>query len=176
METKLTWTEQGPYLDGHNGADASASRKGGTIEMIEGPTATLVTASTTPCCPSREQASLNAEMNRTSSYGGSAARHRESPCQPRARTGPEIPDIERHQDDEETGIDQERSSSQLYSKRPCKRQASGSSPLTGMAGLFGHVLNQVWATSRRERTRPGWCRERETGISYYNTSFVLIGT
>jgi uncharacterized protein YndB with AHSA1/START domain len=39
--TKLTWTEQGAYLDGHNGADASAMRKGATIEMIEGLTVYL---------------------------------------------------------------------------------------------------------------------------------------
>ena len=39
--TKLTWTEQGAYLYGHNGADASAMRKGGTVEMIEGLTAYL---------------------------------------------------------------------------------------------------------------------------------------
>jgi len=39
--TKLTWTEQGAYLDGHNGADASAMRKGGTVEMIEGLTTYL---------------------------------------------------------------------------------------------------------------------------------------
>ncbi len=39
--TKLTWTEQGAYLDGYNGADAPEMRKGGTIEMIEGLTAYL---------------------------------------------------------------------------------------------------------------------------------------
>jgi uncharacterized protein YndB with AHSA1/START domain len=39
--TKLTWTEQGAYLDGYNGADAPEMRKGGTIEMIEGLSAYL---------------------------------------------------------------------------------------------------------------------------------------
>jgi uncharacterized protein YndB with AHSA1/START domain len=39
--TKLTWTEQGAYLDGYNGADAPEMRKGGTIEMLEGLTAYL---------------------------------------------------------------------------------------------------------------------------------------
>jgi uncharacterized protein YndB with AHSA1/START domain len=39
--TKLTWTEQGAYLDGYNGADAPEMRKGGTIEVIEGLTAYL---------------------------------------------------------------------------------------------------------------------------------------
>jgi hypothetical protein len=34
--TKLTWTEQGAYLDGYNGPDASAMRKNGTIDMVEG--------------------------------------------------------------------------------------------------------------------------------------------
>ncbi len=40
-KTKLTWTEQGAYLDGYNGADAPEMRKGGTIEVIEGLTAYL---------------------------------------------------------------------------------------------------------------------------------------
>jgi uncharacterized protein YndB with AHSA1/START domain len=39
--TKLTWTEQGAYLDVYNGADAPEMRKGGTIEMIDGLTAYL---------------------------------------------------------------------------------------------------------------------------------------
>jgi uncharacterized protein YndB with AHSA1/START domain len=39
--TKLTWTEQGAYLDDYNGADAPEMRKGGTNEMIDGLTAYL---------------------------------------------------------------------------------------------------------------------------------------
>jgi uncharacterized protein YndB with AHSA1/START domain len=39
--TRLTWTEQGAYLDGYNGASAPAMRKSGTIDMIEGLTAYL---------------------------------------------------------------------------------------------------------------------------------------
>jgi hypothetical protein len=35
--TKLTWTEQGACLDGYDAADAPEIRKGGTIEVIEGP-------------------------------------------------------------------------------------------------------------------------------------------
>jgi uncharacterized protein YndB with AHSA1/START domain len=34
--TALTWTEQGAYLDGIDGPQASASRKGGTTEMLDG--------------------------------------------------------------------------------------------------------------------------------------------
>jgi len=34
--TSLTWTEQGAYLDGIDGAEAPAMRKGGTIEMLDG--------------------------------------------------------------------------------------------------------------------------------------------
>jgi uncharacterized protein YndB with AHSA1/START domain len=44
--TKLTWTEQGAYLDGYNGADAPAMRKDATIEMIDGLTAYLQRHST----------------------------------------------------------------------------------------------------------------------------------
>ncbi|HEY1486336.1 MAG TPA: SRPBCC domain-containing protein, partial [Micromonosporaceae bacterium] len=39
--TRLTWTEQGAYLDGYNGSDAPAMRKNGTLEMIEGLSAYL---------------------------------------------------------------------------------------------------------------------------------------
>jgi len=34
--TTLTWTEQGSYLDGFDGAEASALRQGGTEEMLDG--------------------------------------------------------------------------------------------------------------------------------------------
>jgi len=34
--TKLTWTEQGAYLDGFDGAEASQLRQGGTSEMLDG--------------------------------------------------------------------------------------------------------------------------------------------
>jgi uncharacterized protein YndB with AHSA1/START domain len=34
--TALTWTEQGAYLDGIDGAEAGALRKGGTAEMLDG--------------------------------------------------------------------------------------------------------------------------------------------
>jgi len=34
--TALTWTEQGTYLDGIDGPEASASRKEGTTEMLDG--------------------------------------------------------------------------------------------------------------------------------------------
>jgi hypothetical protein len=34
--TALTWTEQGAYLDGIDGAQAPALRKGGTAEMLDG--------------------------------------------------------------------------------------------------------------------------------------------
>jgi uncharacterized protein YndB with AHSA1/START domain len=34
--TRLTWTEQGVYLDGHNGADAPEMRKDATIGMLNG--------------------------------------------------------------------------------------------------------------------------------------------
>jgi uncharacterized protein YndB with AHSA1/START domain len=34
--TALTWTEQGAYLDGFDGAEASELRRGGTEEMLEG--------------------------------------------------------------------------------------------------------------------------------------------
>jgi uncharacterized protein YndB with AHSA1/START domain len=34
--TALTWTEQGAYLDGIDGAEAPALRKGGTTEMLDG--------------------------------------------------------------------------------------------------------------------------------------------
>jgi hypothetical protein len=34
--TALTWTEQGAFLDGFDGPDASALRQGGTQEMLEG--------------------------------------------------------------------------------------------------------------------------------------------
>jgi uncharacterized protein YndB with AHSA1/START domain len=34
--TALTWTEQGAYLDGIDGPQAPASRKGGTTEMLDG--------------------------------------------------------------------------------------------------------------------------------------------
>jgi uncharacterized protein YndB with AHSA1/START domain len=39
--TQLTWTEQGAYLDGYNGAEAPEMRKGGTIDMLNGLTAYL---------------------------------------------------------------------------------------------------------------------------------------
>jgi uncharacterized protein YndB with AHSA1/START domain len=34
--TALTWTEQGAYLDGFDGASASQLRRGGTAEMLDG--------------------------------------------------------------------------------------------------------------------------------------------
>ena len=34
--TVLTWTEQGAYLDGFDGADAPRLRQGGTAEMLDG--------------------------------------------------------------------------------------------------------------------------------------------
>jgi uncharacterized protein YndB with AHSA1/START domain len=34
--TALTWTEQGAYLDGFNGAEASRLRQEGTAEMLDG--------------------------------------------------------------------------------------------------------------------------------------------
>ena len=34
--TSLTWTEQGAFLDGFDGPDASSLRRGGTEEMLEG--------------------------------------------------------------------------------------------------------------------------------------------
>jgi uncharacterized protein YndB with AHSA1/START domain len=34
--TALTWTEQGVYMDGIDGAEAPALRKGGTAEMLDG--------------------------------------------------------------------------------------------------------------------------------------------
>jgi uncharacterized protein YndB with AHSA1/START domain len=34
--TALTWTEQGTYLDGIDGPEAPALRKGGTTEMLDG--------------------------------------------------------------------------------------------------------------------------------------------
>jgi uncharacterized protein YndB with AHSA1/START domain len=34
--TTLTWTEQGAYLDGFDGADAPRLRQGGTSEMLDG--------------------------------------------------------------------------------------------------------------------------------------------
>ena len=34
--TKLTWTEQGAYLDGFDGAEASRLRQEGTSEMLDG--------------------------------------------------------------------------------------------------------------------------------------------
>ncbi|MGB6454950.1 MAG: SRPBCC family protein [Streptosporangiaceae bacterium] len=34
--TALTWTEQGAYLDGIDGTEAPALRKGGTTEMLDG--------------------------------------------------------------------------------------------------------------------------------------------
>ena len=33
--TTLTWTEQGAYLDGFDGADAAQLRKEGTAEMLD---------------------------------------------------------------------------------------------------------------------------------------------
>lgn len=41
--TALTWTEQGTYLDGIDGPEASALRKGGTTEMLDGLTRYLAT-------------------------------------------------------------------------------------------------------------------------------------
>ena len=35
-DTKLTWTEQGAYLDGFDGQDAPQLRQGGTSEMLDG--------------------------------------------------------------------------------------------------------------------------------------------
>ena len=35
-DTALTWTEQGAYLDGFDGAQASELRQGGTAEMLDG--------------------------------------------------------------------------------------------------------------------------------------------
>jgi uncharacterized protein YndB with AHSA1/START domain len=34
--TALTWTEQGAYLDGFDGADAPRLREGGTSAMLDG--------------------------------------------------------------------------------------------------------------------------------------------
>jgi hypothetical protein len=34
--TALTWTEQGVYLDGIDGPEASSLRQGGTSEMLDG--------------------------------------------------------------------------------------------------------------------------------------------
>lgn len=34
--TSLTWTEQGAYLDGHDGEEAPRLREGGTGEMLDG--------------------------------------------------------------------------------------------------------------------------------------------
>jgi hypothetical protein len=34
--TALTWTEQGAYLDGFDGAQAPELRQGGTAEMLDG--------------------------------------------------------------------------------------------------------------------------------------------
>ena len=34
--TRLIWTEQGVYLDGHNGAEAPEMRKDATIDMLNG--------------------------------------------------------------------------------------------------------------------------------------------
>ena len=39
--TALTWTEQGTYLDGIDGPEAPALRKGGTTEMLDGLTGYL---------------------------------------------------------------------------------------------------------------------------------------
>jgi uncharacterized protein YndB with AHSA1/START domain len=39
--TALTWTEQGAYLDGIDGAEAPALRMGGTAEMLDGLTGYL---------------------------------------------------------------------------------------------------------------------------------------
>jgi hypothetical protein len=39
--TALSWTEQGAYLDGIDGAEAPALRKGGTSEMLDGLTSYL---------------------------------------------------------------------------------------------------------------------------------------
>jgi uncharacterized protein YndB with AHSA1/START domain len=39
--TALTWTEQGVYLDGFDGAEAPALRREGTTEMLEGLTSYL---------------------------------------------------------------------------------------------------------------------------------------
>ena len=41
--TALTWTEQGTYLDGIDGPEASAHRKEGTTEMLDGLTRYLAT-------------------------------------------------------------------------------------------------------------------------------------
>jgi uncharacterized protein YndB with AHSA1/START domain len=42
--TALTWTEQGAYLDGIDGAEAPALRMGGTTEMLDGLTVYLTRA------------------------------------------------------------------------------------------------------------------------------------
>ena len=39
--TALSWTEQGAYLDGVDGAEAPALRRGGTAEMLDGLTSYL---------------------------------------------------------------------------------------------------------------------------------------
>jgi uncharacterized protein YndB with AHSA1/START domain len=39
--TQLIWTEQGVYLDRHNGAEAPQMRRDGTIDMLKGLTAYL---------------------------------------------------------------------------------------------------------------------------------------
>jgi uncharacterized protein YndB with AHSA1/START domain len=39
--TQLTWTEQGAYMDGYNGAEAPEMRKDGTIDMLNGLTVYL---------------------------------------------------------------------------------------------------------------------------------------
>ena len=44
--TVLTWTEQGTYLDGIDGPEASALRKEGTTEMLDGLTRYLATPTT----------------------------------------------------------------------------------------------------------------------------------
>lgn len=42
--TALTWTEQGAYLDGFDGADAPKLRREGTAEMLDGLASYLTTA------------------------------------------------------------------------------------------------------------------------------------
>jgi uncharacterized protein YndB with AHSA1/START domain len=42
--TTLTWTEQGAYLDGFDGADAAQLRREGTAEMLDGLAKYLATA------------------------------------------------------------------------------------------------------------------------------------
>ncbi len=44
--TQLIWTEQGVYLDGHNGVEAPQMRRDGTIDMLKGLAAYLLRQAT----------------------------------------------------------------------------------------------------------------------------------